>query len=329
MMNKLIPVFISSLFFLSSCGTMPNETEYPLILKDHSLSGKIWDVKNSQFIEKAKLIEGIRQSDFILLGETHDNRLHHEYQSWMIGNLHKAGYSALVAFEMISNAQGEVIKDKYYGSSGALIEDLNKVKTTWNYESLYKPVFDSILQAGYSVLPANLDRSTIMGIARKGEENIPSHLKPYLENNALSEEQKEALRNEIKMSHCGMENPHMTKAMMLTQQVKDAEMADSMMRDIDVKKRILVAGSGHVRNDRGVPMYIRGEHNDAKIAAIAWLEVAEELTEVRQYAERWGGATMPFDYVWFTERVDRPDPCESFRKHMKMKNKNKEKTDNK
>lgn len=324
-MNKFTPVFLPILLILSACGLMSGDDAYPLILKDHVLAGKIWDVRKGRFIEKVQLKEGIRQSEFILLGETHDNPLHHEYQSWVINELYQSGSSALVAFEMINNAQGEVIKDKQYAATSDLIEDLNQVKTTWKYERRYKPVFDAILQSGFQIFPANLDRATIMGIAREGVEKIPPHLKLYLDKNILTEEQKNALQNEIKMSHCGMENPHMTKAMMLTQQVKDAEMANSLIRDTRVDKRILVAGSGHVRNDRGVPMYIRGEHGDSAIAVIAWVEVARELTEVNQYAERWGGSTMPFDYVWFTARTDRPDPCKSFRQHMEMKNKNTDK----
>ena len=323
-MNKLITIFVLIFLTLNGCRDESINGSYPLILENHSLTGKIWDVKAGHFIEKKALLEEIRQSDFILLGETHDNILHHEYQAWVLDNVKRLGFSALVAFEMIDNTQGDIIKGKSYKTSKALIEDLNKVKTTWKYERRYRPLFDSILPAAYSIFPANLDRKTIMGIAINGSESIPVTMQSYLEKNPLSDEQKDSLEKEIKMSHCGMENPHMTRAMMLTQQVKDAVMADSLLRNVDVDKRILISGSGHARSDRGVPMYIRGERGDARILSLAWLEVIDQFNEVKQYADQWGAKSLPFDYVWFTPRVDRPDPCESFRQHMKTKKTNKD-----
>lgn len=323
---KVTIVFSIALSVLAACGIMPEEDVYPLILEDHALAEKIWDVKAGQFVSKERLLEAVRQKDYILLGETHDNLLHHKYQAWLIDNLYRSGFSALVAFEMITQGQGEIIENKQYNSSSDLINDLNQVKTTWNYKQRYTPVFESVLSANFPIYPANLDRATIMSIARKGEENVPVYIKPYLEKNTFSSEQEKELKEEIKMSHCGMENPHMTNAMMLTQRVKDAEMANSLMRDIEIQKRVLVAGSGHTRNDRGVPMYIRSESKDAKILSIAWLEVVNEYGDMDQYAQRWGGEKIPFDYIWFTPRVDRPDPCKSFRQH--MKNKDQKSTDN-
>jgi uncharacterized iron-regulated protein len=318
-MNNLILILVLSLLTLTGCSTESINDSYPVTLVNHSLSGKIWDVKAKHFIEREVLLENIHQSNFIFLGETHDNTLHHEYQAWVIDNLYTSGFTALVAMEMINSAQGEIIKNKPYESSVRLIDDLNLVKTTWRYESRYKVLFDSILHAGYKFLPANLDRKSIVEIAMKGKENIPPGILSYLKKNPLSDKQKMDLKEEIIKSHCGMENPHMVNAMMLTQSVKDAVMADSMLRNISVDKRILISGSGHARSDRGVPMYIRGEKRDARILSLAWLEVIDQLNEVKQYSEQWGDSSLPFDYVWFTPRVNRPDPCESFRQHMKTK----------
>jgi len=323
-MNNLISILVLILLTLTGCGTESINGSYPVTLENHSLSGKIWDVKDKRFIEREVLLENIRQSDFIFLGETHDNNLHHEYQAWVIDNLYTSGFSVLVAMEMINSTQGEIIKNKTYESSVRLIDDLNLLKTTWKYESRYQILFDSILHAGYKFFPANLDRKSIVEIAMKGKENIPPGILSYMEKNPLSDKQKTDLKEEIKNSHCGMENPHMIKAMMLTQSVKDAVMADSLLRNMNVDKRILISGSGHARSDRGVPMYIRGEKGDARILSLAWQEVIDQLNEVKQYAEQWGDSSLPFDYIWFTPRVNRPDPCESFRQHMKTKKINKD-----
>ena len=146
-MNNLILILVLSLLTLTGCSTESINDSYLVTLENHSLSGKIWDVKAKHFIEREVLLENIRQSDFIFLGETHDNNLHHEYQAWVIDNLYTSGFTAFVAMEMINSAQGEIIKNKPYESSVRLIDDLNLVKTTWRYESRYKVLFDKIGRA--------------------------------------------------------------------------------------------------------------------------------------------------------------------------------------
>lgn len=287
-----------------------------LILQHHVLSGKIWDVRAGQFVAREDLAAQFKLADYILLGETHDNPLHHQHQAWVLDNLRKLNRRAAVAFEMIDKTQEKDIVGKNFQSVDALISELNKEKTNWGYEQNYKPVFASVLEAGDSILAASLDRSVLMDIARNGEEKIPVNLASSLRDNPLSSEQEKSLQEEIRSSHCGMANPHMTTTMMLVQRVKDAEMARVLMAGEKAKVRVLVAGSGHVRNDRGVPMYLRRANK--KILSIGWVEVAEELQSVDTYAKYWGGNRLPFDYVWFTARVDRPDPCEGFRHHMKL-----------
>ena len=48
----------------------------------------------------------------------------------------------------------------------------------------------------------------------------------------------------------------------------------------------------------------------------AFLEVKEGLTAPAAYAEHWDAASLPFDYVWFTPRIDDVDPCEKFKKSL-------------
>jgi uncharacterized iron-regulated protein len=120
-----------------------------------------------------------------------------------------------------------------------------------------------------------------------------------------------------------MINDKMTAAMTLVQRAKDAEMAEALRGSAQVNTHVLVAGSGHVRNDRGVPFYFRKRMAGKKLVAITWAEVLPGIEDAKAYAAQWGAQQLPFDYVWFTPRMDRPDPCEGFRQHMKAKNQTK------
>ena len=74
----------------------------------------------------------------------------------------------------------------------------------------------------------------------------------------------------------------------------------------------LVTGNGHARTDRGVPLYLARQAPGLRVVALGQIEVRDGATSLADYAEN---GLLPFDYVWFSERVaDRPDPCEGFRK---------------
>ena len=77
---------------------------------------------------------------------------------------------------------------------------------------------------------------------------------------------------------------------------------------------VLIAGAGHARNDRGVPFALHAQEPGARVASVAFVEVEHGTRSPGAYAARFGSKTLPFDYVWFTPRLDDDDPCEKFKK---------------
>lgn len=311
-----------ALVWLSACSVFPQHTKQPpLLLSDHVLVDKIWDVRAQKFVSQQQLLEKAANSEFLLLGETHDNPVHHRYQAWVIDGLHSHKRSAMVAFEMISQQQGVILAGRQYDSVESLLAALKQAPSNWQYDPYYLPLFKSAITAGFEIRAASLDKENIRAIGNKGEQEIAAPIKTVLDYNALTAEQEASLRKEIIGSHCGMEHEGMVSAMMLTQRVKDAVMMDSLLAstDAEAETKVLVAGSGHARKDWGVPKYLAQSRPEANIVSIAWLEVVPDADVVTDYAQRWGTGPLPFDYVWFTPRTDRPDPCEQFRRHMKKR----------
>ena len=64
---------------------------------------------------------------------------------------------------------------------------------------------------------------------------------------------------------------------------------------------ILIAGNAHVRKDRGVPWYLARREPGARVVTIGLLEVEDAMP--------WPPPDLPYDYVWFTPRVDDREPC--------------------
>jgi uncharacterized iron-regulated protein len=127
---------------------------------------------------------------------------------------------------------------------------------------------------------------------------------------------------DIRNSHCGYASEQSVKAMLGVQRARDAQMAQSLIAAGDPDGAILVAGAGHVRNDYGIPVYLTAKAPGKQVISIAFLEVDNQKPEPHNYALPDPNDRLPFDYVWFTARVDDENPCEKFKsqfEHLKKR----------
>lgn len=306
----------------------PPTEPYALSQEAHPLLGKIWDTANQVFISESDLLNKLATATVLQLGETHDNVEHHRLQASLIKKSAGSAKTVAVAYEMISQHQLELLaKHSPVGNSDQLIALLEQEKNGWDYALYYKPVFAATLENGFKILAANLSRNQIAGLSNQGSEQLPDGVKVLLENTPLNESIKQDMTEEIKEAHCGMLVGQMAEVMISGQRSRDAVMATAIFDGLKTADRvILVAGSGHVRTDRGVPRFLK-QLSAASVTtpvttsvstslSIAFLEVSETALDIPGYLARWGEDQFPFDYVWFTPYAKRPDPCEAMKKHM-------------
>jgi uncharacterized iron-regulated protein len=118
---------------------------------------------------------------------------------------------------------------------------------------------------------------------------------------------------DIRNSHCGYASEAGVKAMVGVQRARDAQMAQSLIAAAGPDGAVLVAGAGHVRTDYGIPVYLTANAAGKRVVSLAFLEVDKQKIEPHNYALPYRDGRLPFDYVWFTPRVDDEDPCEKFK----------------
>lgn len=283
-----------------------------LILEDHVLNDRIYDVENNRFIDKTQLLSKLLVSNYILLGETHDNIRHHLNQGWVIDNLARQADSTSVSFEMIDNTQAKFIAKTNIKKTDELIELLNHYNSGWEYETYYKGLFERVLQAGFRIYPANIERRKLINIIRQNNSELPTETEQLMTQVSLTHDMENSLQKEIVESHCGMIDLETAKPMMQGQYIRDATMALSLLNS-DAGKRVLIAGNGHVRKDRGVPQYLSSRDKEARIITVSMREVEHDRVDIASYQTRWEAKKFPFDYVWFTARAVREDPCLDFK----------------
>ena len=85
-------------------GSFSWQTE---LYADHELIGRIWDSRRGQFVTDAELWDTLLESNYVLLGEKHDNPDHHELQLRVLRALINANNVDKLTMEMLDNTASE------------------------------------------------------------------------------------------------------------------------------------------------------------------------------------------------------------------------------
>ena len=278
----------------------------------HPLSGRVWDANARRFIEPPVLIERLARTDFVLLGERHDNADHHRLQGWVVEALANAGRRPAVAFEMLTIEDSGTVARYLASPSGdaaGLGPAVSWETSGWPPWRIYQPIAEAALAGRLPIVGANLTPGATRAVRKHGFAAIDPALAARTGvDRPLDPATRASLEEEIREAHCGHAAGATLDLMAAVQVARDAQMADAMAAAGERDGSVLIAGAGHVRTDRGVPARLAVRRPGASVVALAFAEVTEGRTSPEAYLSR------PVDYVWFTPRVDSVDPCESFRR---------------
>jgi uncharacterized iron-regulated protein len=292
------------------------------VAADHPLVGRIVDTGSGKRVSVDALLAGLRGARFVLLGEKHDNPDHHRLQAEVLRRLLAAGRHPAVAFEMLDADQAPAVARFLQGKptdASGLAEAVGWQATSWPAWSMYQPIADLAVRGGLPIVAANFPEQLARKLAREGVAAIPEELTTRLGlTTPPSERDHKAMAKEIAESHCGYAVPEMIEPMILVQRARDEHMAQAVLAGATADGAVLITGFGHANGYRAVPARLRA-HGAASVASLAFLEVEPDHTTPAQYGSG-EGAALPYDFVWFTPRVDNEDPCVAFRAKLeKMK----------
>ena len=298
---------------------------------EHPLVGVRWHVADGRPMGREEFFTEAARHRYLLLGEKHDNADHHRLQARVVGALAQPG--AIVVYEMLDEDDRAQIPVPFasntFGTTPALDLDewaeadrlgeaVGWADSGWPDFALYRPVFATPIKHGLGIVPGMPARERLKGAMMQGLDSVePAALEGLRLERAYSAETLAAVEQDIRDVHCGHAPPSIVPPMVLGQRLKDAWMAraleaesvpESAAEAVPRPAGFLIAGGGHARPDRGVPMYL-DRPDDAWV--IAFVEVP-----------RTGEEVVPADYegladvLWFTPRVDDEDPCEKFAKQL-------------
>lgn len=259
----------------------------------------------------ADLIGRLAAADIAVLGERHDNPVHHEWQARIVADLALAG----LAFEMIPRALEAAANDARAAGEDPdgerLADALDWAESGWPDWSLYAPIFAAAPEARVTGggLPVEALKAAIAnGAAAAFETEVGERAARYRLDEPLGEETVAAMLDEQNRAHCGALPTAMLPGMAEAQQLRDAAFADAALRLVEAGDApvALITGNGHARIDRGAPYYLARAAREVKVMSVGLIELAHG----EDPAER--PDKDLFDAVIFTKAHDRGDPCEAF-----------------
>jgi uncharacterized iron-regulated protein len=286
-------------------------------------------------LDPVPLLKRARSARYVLLGEVHDNALHHQLRAALLRLLLSDGVPTTVVFEQIDRehsaalqgaAERALAEAALHGSAvdvESVIDAGQFSRKGWGWP-LHRPLFVAALGAGATLAGGNLSRAEASAVMRGGVDAAPADVRGLLDSagsrpadTGWTSQQQAVLLHEVDVGHCGALPAPMLAPMALAQRARDAALAlamvQAMQRSPAGARVVLIAGNGHLRRDIGVPHYLRVlAARDAepgatapRVVGIAFMERSEDGTPDQVDGTQ--------DEVWFTPRAARADPCASFK----------------
>ncbi len=287
------------------------------LLTDHPLTGKIWSIRDKRFVEPEVLAKAVADARFVLLGEVHDNPDHHTLQAWLIERA-AADRKPAVVMEMISRDNADALRTylaKPEATAAGLGKALKWKDRGWPDWRIYQPIAEASLQLKLPLRAGDIDRPTLRKVGKGGLDELGADVRAsLLLDTPLGTALEEALLDELYESHCQLMPRDAMAGMLHVQRLRDAVLADSVIDAAENGSAILIAGNGHVQADRAVPWYLTRRAPDARIVSVMLLEADQSAKAPGDLIPKSPDGQPVADFVWFTPRVDREDPCEQLRK---------------
>jgi len=210
-----------------------------------------------------KFSDGIKQSDVVYVGETHDDPAHHQYELELVRGLLNRKIKFALGWEMFDGTQQSSI-DAWESHSISLNELLAKTgfDKSWG---VYSPVYAQILELTEKARVKNVALNAAPELVQKIARGMPLSTgeQAMLPNGFVSNEQ--AFNHFLGMmgGHPGLSELDQRR-FFAAQNVWDQTMARRILefkRRTPTVKLVVFAGRGHVSDGYGIPFYVKQKAN--------------------------------------------------------------------
>src|SRR5512146_992089 len=222
------------------------------------------------------LLNRVGQSDYVLLGEVHDNPIDHEMRAEIIDAL--ASVHPAIVFEQFRGTDTPIPPPPASGDGIEAWLDANGFdRSGWKWP-LHRPIVLAAIAHARSLWGANVSREALTPVVMAGGSYsaVPDSLRQLVNRAPLGDAARAVLDSELVEGHCHELPNEMIPGMRMAQIVRDAAMVRA-------------------------PLLLRAAAPTARVVTLGILE-REEDGGPPQAAER-----RMYDFVVITPRAKRPD----------------------
>lgn len=306
-LQTILPAILTAVI-LSACTVENLGHVYPLdqmtkstatVKKNTTVERIIYSIEGDE-ISFSDMIEKLAQADYILLGEQHDDPVHHRLQQRVLAALIKSGRQPAVVFEMFDREDAGLIASvsrQHPDDPDQIAKAVNWKASGWPDWQMYRPIVKTAMDASLPVIAGNLSRWRARRMIIEGVPLMNSKTATHMGLlTPLPSDQEEQLRQKISLMHGMMAPTKVIAGMLAAQRVRDATLADSMISRNYGNGAVLIAGREHTRTDYGVPFYLNHREPEAKIASLAFIDASEAIESEQSTDSK--QAEHAYDFVW-------------------------------
>ncbi|HEX6795612.1 MAG TPA: ChaN family lipoprotein [Casimicrobiaceae bacterium] len=311
--RRCVNVVVLLVFALGACSS-------PARVQQAPAPTRIYDVRAKHFIGEPALVADLAGARYRLLGEIHDDPLHHTIRARLLHEIARRGLRPAVVMEQFDlDHDGALRAAQNAGEDAEQAASAGELdRKGWQWP-LHEPIVAAALALHLPLRAGNLSRTALSGDLDAAQREHP-RMETRLRAARWTDAQASELRSDIVESHCNMLPDAIVPKLVLGQRMRDAAMAQALVDDATADGAVLIAGNGHVRDDLGVPVYLRAPGlggADSRSISVGFIEVNAGDERDAEFPQRLIAANPGFDVVFLTPAIARPDPCEAFRRGSK------------
>jgi len=296
---------------MTACAPRPVMMQTGPDAAAHPLSGRFWDTRAQDWVSPNELERRLTPARYVLLGEVHDNAGHHRLRRGLLAALVRDGRRPAIVMEQFDREHQPALQrvQDDPAPTPELLKRAGRVDAQgWNW-SYYEPIIRLALDRRLRIFAANLSRADAFRVSTEGAAAVlgAAAVSALRLDQPLPDAARLKLEQVIEDGHCGQAPRNILPGMVAAQRARDAIMAQTLQAHAPA---VLIAGNGHVRRDFGVPHYLAHYPQGDDVGVLGFIEVDAAQLAPTDYVT---AGAPEYDYIAFTPRTPRPDPCKGLR----------------
>jgi uncharacterized iron-regulated protein len=185
--------FLASIVLIAACAPRGSGTaasgEFQLpdsfVVRDGTTGARI---------SPSELVQRLSRTDFVLLGEVHDNGIQHELRAQLLGAL--AARRPAIVFEHFAEAERPIPPPAAGTPIESWLDQHGFDRASWKWP-VHRPVVEAAIDHGRSLWGTGLSREALRSVVREGESAAPAHLRAILAQAPLDTVVREKFNREL------------------------------------------------------------------------------------------------------------------------------------